>query len=400
MTNTAKVTLGERCELVGRGRTPKYGYSEDVKIVNQKCIRWSGLDTSFVRYYDSEWIGKIAKEQYLRKGDVLINSTGEGTIGRACVFDADNGHFIADGHVTVARPQASAIEPYWLRYWIQSEEGQSFVMNHRVGATKQTELSSTKIRMAQIPLPPLPEQKRIVARIQECMERVQEIERLRGETEKEIQSLRFATLQPLGLNQYAECEVGSLILDMRNGRSIKPTGVNSNGSILTLSAVRRISLDFSMQKAIPLDAVTAQKFSFKKDDVFISRANTIDLVGLSGIADKDSDPWMIYPDLLIRVRVDQSKVLPCYFAYALRFPATREQIRSFAKGTSQSMVKISGAEVRKLKIPLPDIPKQRKILAYLKKVEALLIQVTEQQQGQSAESIRQAILRKAFSGEL
>ena len=58
-----------------------------------------------------------------------------------------------------------------------------------------------------------------------------------------------------------------------------------------------------------LDVKTAQTFQVKCDDVFVSRSNTRDLVGLSAIADADPQDIIVFPDLLIRLSFDRPQVV-------------------------------------------------------------------------------------------
>lgn len=335
---------------------------------------------------------KNSSAKWIQPGSVLIAMYGSiGKLGIARIPCTSN------QAIAYVYPNEKLTTTEFL-YWLLFSMRKDLVYLGKGGT--QSNISQDVLKKIDVKLPPLSEQKRIVARIQECMEKVQEIERLRAETETEIKALSASAINSLDVGQYPLCEVGDLIIEMRNGRSIKPTGVNSNGTILTLGAVRSIDIDMASQKAIPLDAKTAKDFAFQKDDVFISRANTIDLVGLSGIALNDSAPWMIYPDLLIKIKVDPKKILPRYLTQALRFPSTREQIRQFAKGTSKSMVKISGAEVRKLKLPLPSLKEQQTLLTRIEGIQSVVSKLNVEQKDQNPSLIRESILRKAFAGEL
>ena len=55
-------------------------------VVNQRCVRWQGLDRRHLKFIAREQWGDWNQERYLQPGDVLWNSTGTGTIGRACLY--------------------------------------------------------------------------------------------------------------------------------------------------------------------------------------------------------------------------------------------------------------------------------------------------------------------------
>jgi len=100
---------------------------------------------------------------YLRADDVLLNSTGFGTLGRAARFSGGEG-FVADGHITIIRTRPELLNPDYLVYVLVSRPVQEYVAAALVvGATKQTELSRERLLDLAVPVPPLDEQRRMVA---------------------------------------------------------------------------------------------------------------------------------------------------------------------------------------------------------------------------------------------
>ncbi len=94
-------------------------------------------------------------------GDVLLNSTGTGTIGRSVVFDHD-GTFIVDGHVTVLRPKAGAADGGWLNALLRTSWGQSHLERFcYAGSTNQLELSRKPVKASKLPVPAVQEQRGI-----------------------------------------------------------------------------------------------------------------------------------------------------------------------------------------------------------------------------------------------
>lgn len=72
--------LGEVADYINRGVTPSYS-NEGVVILNQKCIRNGKVSLEQSKFTNIN-IKKITSEKYLRDYDILINSTGQGTLGR------------------------------------------------------------------------------------------------------------------------------------------------------------------------------------------------------------------------------------------------------------------------------------------------------------------------------
>ena len=83
---------------------------------------------------------------YLHDGDLLVNSTGEGTVGRSLVFNSGDG-FVADGHVTIMRFRNDEIQPEFVKYVINTPTYQEYLDAwFIIGATKQTELTAGRLQ--------------------------------------------------------------------------------------------------------------------------------------------------------------------------------------------------------------------------------------------------------------
>ena len=163
------VRLGDICAYIQRGKGPVYAESSEHRVVSQKCVRWYGLDLAPARFVTPESLSKYEPIRFLQAGDLLWNSTGTGTIGRACLVpvEHDNAGLVADSHVTVVRPVQ--ISSWFLWRWIQSPYVQSEIEGSASGTTNQIELNTSTVVNHLVPLPPLAEQSRIVTRVEALM---------------------------------------------------------------------------------------------------------------------------------------------------------------------------------------------------------------------------------------
>lgn len=82
----AEAEIGELASYVSRGRSPKYVEKSALPIINQRCVRWHGVDETFVKFVDPATWHQWDDERLIRRNDILWNSTGTGTIGRAALF--------------------------------------------------------------------------------------------------------------------------------------------------------------------------------------------------------------------------------------------------------------------------------------------------------------------------
>ncbi len=147
---------------VNRGTAPDYVDDGPVRMISQAANQAAGLDWSRCRFHSFDGDPRNLKG-FLRSGDVLVNSTGTGTLGRVGYFDGspDDRPCVADGHVTQVRANDD-FDPRYLFYWLRSVPFSDYVYAALVvGATNQIELNREKLRETAVPVPPLEEQRRI-----------------------------------------------------------------------------------------------------------------------------------------------------------------------------------------------------------------------------------------------
>jgi len=149
---------------LSRGIAPKYAEVEkdgSLRILNQKAIRWGYINLSEIKYFDNSARGSIKSNSFVETGDIVLNSTGHGTIGRAYVLKSEDGRFIADSHVTIIRVDRTQILPEYLCYHMESVLGQRQIYKLITGSTGQAELSPQSLGRYCISLPSLEEQEKI-----------------------------------------------------------------------------------------------------------------------------------------------------------------------------------------------------------------------------------------------
>lgn len=140
-------TIGEMSSYLNRGITPKYDDDGEFLVINQKCIRNRVLSLEPARRQSKEY----KEEKGLRLGDVLINSTGTGTLGRVAQVWEHMEKVSVDTHVTIVRP-ADEIPYLWLGYSLLGMEKRFEDMGE--GATNQKELKRQHVSDVLILKPP------------------------------------------------------------------------------------------------------------------------------------------------------------------------------------------------------------------------------------------------------
>lgn len=151
---------------VFRGKSPKYDHKAETFILNQKCNRWNYIELEYVKKVDEKWFNSIDKKFFTKSGDILINSTGDGTIGRAtCITDKFE-NLIYDSHLLLLRLDQSKVNPLYFTYLFNSKYGQLQVESIKSAqSTKQSELGVTNLKKIMFPFPTLEVQDEIANHI-------------------------------------------------------------------------------------------------------------------------------------------------------------------------------------------------------------------------------------------
>ena len=143
----SKRKLSDITSFLSRGIAPRYAENGDYVVINQRCIRDQRLDLGESRRQSKP----VPPQRHVTVGDVLVNSTGVGTLGRVAQVTMEIANTTVDTHVTIVRSQD----------WLDSDffglsllERQSEFERLGVGATGQTELSRAAIGAVEIVVPP------------------------------------------------------------------------------------------------------------------------------------------------------------------------------------------------------------------------------------------------------
>lgn len=151
-------------------------------------------------------------------------------------------------------------------------------------------------------------------------------------------------------------------------------------AVIKLSAVSKGHFHQWEHKALPIDLRPDERFEVHKGDFLLTRSNTPDLVGDVCVV-RDARRGLMLCDLVYRLKLAQEKVMPDFLAYWFLSPSGRHQIEVEARGTSQSMVKVSQRSIQAWTVVLPPVVEQRALAAFLdqetERIDALIAKVRE-----------------------
>ena len=174
--------LKDLCSFLSRGKSPKYSENDKTyPVFAQKCnLKEGGISLKQARFLAPSTICKWSEVYKLRTGDILVNSTGTGTVGRTRLFNesclGQYSFVVPDSHVSVIRT-LKEIESKFVYAYISSQLVQQYLADNLAGSTNQKELYIGVLENLRILLPPLNEQRRIVQKIEELFSALDNIQK-------------------------------------------------------------------------------------------------------------------------------------------------------------------------------------------------------------------------------
>ena len=167
--------------------------------------------------------------------------------------------------------------------------------------------------------------------------------------------------------------------------------------MLGLDALSAHGFNPEGRKPAPNDDPKLAGNELQVNDILISRSNTRERVGYAGLYEGNPTPCF-YPDLMVRVRVNHTKIRPHYVDLLLQSEFARRYFQSRAGGTSGSMVKIKERDVRQMPVILPDSDEQDIVIerfsAGAQLIAALRAQLT------AARRVKQSLLQNLLTGKI
>ena len=152
------------CKDIKRGKSPKYANSGNALVFAQKCnTKYDGINLNLALFLDETTIEKYSDTEFMQNNDIVINSTGNGTLGRVGVYKEINNTsstpIVPDSHVTVIRSNNCIMADYLYAFLKSS---QRILEKMGEGSTNQRELKPITLKYMLVPIPPYKEQMLIV----------------------------------------------------------------------------------------------------------------------------------------------------------------------------------------------------------------------------------------------
>jgi type I restriction enzyme, S subunit len=384
------VPLGELGVYInGRAFKPSEWENNGLPIVRIQNL--TNPDASF-NYYSKP----VQDRYYIRNGDLVISWSA--TLG---AYIWNRGDAILNQHIFKVEVNEDRIDRMFLKHAVVTALGKLSDQTH---GTTMRHVTKGKFENFTVPVPrSIVEQRRIVARIEALLAEVREGKELHEliirDTERLITAIMEDKFKELPATRHALENI--LAEGMRNGWSPSSSVNSGKAIVLKLGAV--LGFEFNPEAIKYTNEPTDEKAEYwaQVGDVFISRSNTLDLVGCAALYSGDP-PHCIYPDLLVRLRFQENLVDSRFVVYWLRSNEIRNYITRNAKGASPTMKKINQQHIKRMPFPIVDLVTQQHFIDYFDHIKKEIGSIKQIQ----AENIKlltkmeQTILAQAFQGEL
>jgi type I restriction enzyme S subunit len=383
-----------------------YHLGELAKYVNGRAFKpddWSNSGRPIIRIQNltdpskpfNHFEGEVDNTHIVRNGDHLI--AWSATLGS---FIWNRGEAVLNQHIFKVSPNPSIIDPQFFHFLMLSvldaiaDQAHGLAMKH---------ITKTKFEAFETRVPGLVEQRRIVARLNECMERVAEIEKLELDLSYEIcrvpAAFRYDLWEELDATE-TRIPLERLAASSKNGL-YKPRQYHGSGTLLIrMFNIVDATFDVSRQERLQVTRAELADYTVKNGDLLVNRVNSRELVGKSCFVEGLNEP-AVFEAMLIRLRPKLSLVDPRLLAWLINSPQFLYDLRGRGKhAIGQSS--INQQDLLRSQIPLPSLGRQREIVAKTENLfplaQSLSSEISNRQD--PINSLRQAILRKAFAGEL
>lgn len=305
----------------------------------------------------------LSKYLVVRPGDIVFNKlrTWQGGLG-ASLYEG-----IVSPAYFVCRPN-SATDARFVHYLLKSRPYLAeLVRISKWMPPSQFDTPWENLRKLPLLLPGLGEQRRIADFLDAEIARIDRLVDLRRSMldllEKRDKAVRDSLVDRL-VEGTGEIPLRRFSVVIEQGESPQCEAVSRDDAaewaVLKLSSIKKGDFDPKENKRLPVDIAPTRGYEIRPGDLLVTRANTPKLVGDVAIASGECERLLL-PDLIYRVRVG-SGILPEFVAQVALSGRVRAAIESSARGTSQSMVKLRGEDIKSWLMPQATATQQRDLV--------------------------------------
>ena len=405
-------TLRDVATYISRGVSPRYDESGFV-VINQRCIRGHRIQFEAARITSGST--RIRPEKFVHPWDVLVNSTGVGTLGRVAQAIGISDDVTVDSHVTIVRPDLTMLDGRYFGYALRFRE--PYIETLGVGATGQTELARKRLSELEIPVPPLPSQRKVAAvlsayddLLENNLRRIEILEEMAIALFKQwFVQFRFPGKEKVGLvdspigtipDGWRICTLGEFI-DLNKGLSYKGAYLTEEGlPMVNLKCINRGG-GFRRDGTKPYSGDYKDRHVVRPGHIVLANTDLTQaglVIGSPAIVPRQlSGQDILISHHLYAVRLkDESQILP-FFLYHL-FLA--DDFKNFARGRASgtTVLGLRPDDVLAYEFPCPPDKIMLEFESFARNLHEM-IEVLEEENGTLAQTL-ELLIPKLVSGVL
>ena len=387
----------------------------DVK--SSKRVHQADWKSSGIPFYRAREVVKLAKDgsvinelfiseelynEFIREkgapkaGDIIISAVG--TLGQCYLVKEADKFYFKDASVLWLE-NISKVDSRYIEFSFMSNQIMAQVMEGSMGATVGT-LTISRAKDIQIPLPPLQEQQRIVAILDEAFAAIAQAKANAEQNLQNAKELFESYLQSVFENKGDDWELCNLetyikLIDYR-GRT--PVKTENGVRLITAKNVKLGYLQLEPQEFIAennYENWMTRGIPNFGDVIFTTEAP------LANVAQIDSNDKVAFAQRIIVMQPEPSKLNQTFLKYMLLSNPIRNKI--LGKGTGATVLGIKSSLLKKIEIYFPNTITEQKTI--VQKLDALSTETKQleaiyQQKINDLDELKKSILQKAFAGEL
>jgi type I restriction enzyme S subunit len=340
---------------------------------------------------------RCSNVKLIPKGTLLVAMYGA-TVGKTAILGIDA---TINQAICAIFPNFTVVERDYLRYYFIYKRKELII---RSFGGAQPNISQVVIKNMVVPLPPLEEQKRIVSRLEQLVNRAEEVRRLRKQAREEAEKIMQAALNKVFSRVEEEgwerAELGEVCEINPAKHEIKNLPDNMQVTFVPMSAVSEVTGKIERPEIRLLGEVRKGYTYFKEGDVLFAKITPCMENGKSAIA-RGLINGIGFGSTEFHVLRPSSKVHAEWIHFYIRQKSFRDKAAKNMTG-SVGQQRVPVEFLRKVMIPLPSLEKQKKMIDYLDKISEIIesLKKLQQRTEEELEKLVPSILDKAFKGEL
>jgi type I restriction enzyme S subunit len=309
----------------------------------------------------------------------------------------------------VLRPR-EGISAQYLYYFVSAQQFRRDAEHNMTGAVGQRRVPTPYLAQHTIPIPPEPEQRRIVAKIEELFSELDKGVESLTTAREQLEFYRLVILHQALIDRdgvtFPTHPLSELIGEIGQGWSpkcdVNTPARDGEWAIIKTTAVQPMSYLGHECKPLPDDLKPRPSIEINDGDLLMTRKGPRPRTGVVCHVRK-ARPKSMLCDTVYRFRAREELVFPEYLEIALNAPTVVQELNARKSGISESGISLNHGKLQSLRIPIPSsLADQAHIVQTVRErmslVEHQCALVAEQIQ--LADVLRQAILKRAFSGQL